>query len=83
MEETILEVLKNKQNYLDEILDQIDSIKSNLNANLSDLEEVKDGCIFLGYDELNELIDYFPEEYKKILQYRIEKRVNRQIDNKI
>lgn len=38
---------------------------------------------FLGYDELDELIDYFPEGYKKILQYRIEERINRQINKEI
>ena len=83
MKETILEALKNNQNYLDEILNQINSIEFDLKKDLCNFEEVQDGCVFLGYDELDELIDYFPEGYKKILQYRIEERINRQINKEI
>ena len=83
MKETILEALKNNQDYLDEILNQINSIEFDLKKDLCDLAEVQDGCIFLWYDELDKLIDYFPEGYKKILQYRIEERMNKQINNEI
>lgn len=46
MKETILEALKNNQNYLDEILNQINSIEFDLKKDLCNFEEVQDGCVF-------------------------------------
>lgn len=52
----------------EELIGQIESVKENLKADLDDLDEVLDGCVFLGYDELMSLIEENPNEYRRIIR---------------